>query len=185
MLCTYYYDLERKYRKHFCFEKDGTVSQKCYTNYCDGPNYEECPIYKETMTKGNFFITILCEKRGLPIDNHILTDLTNFRKNILEKDEKYRELLIIHDRLSSIIADAIRNTSDKSISEFLDVIYSSYLIPINEFILNNQVDSAIFRYQKMLDLLMVNFSLGKEYANITYYYKYPERYKTRVRIRLF
>lgn len=186
MQCTYcYHDKERKYRNHFCFKKDGVVKGSYYHNYCSNSNYETCPIYNQDKESNCFFETILCEKMHLPEANHILENLTNFRKNTLEQDEKYRELLVIHDRISPIIADAIRNTSISSIDEFLKIIYSSFIAPINKFIIAKETAEAVERYEKMLKLLIVNFSLGQRFADIKYYCRHPEQYKSRVRIKSF
>jgi len=184
MQCTYYYhDVDRNFRQNFCFKKDGIVKGKYCRSYCSNSNYDNCPIYCKNKDSNCFFTTILCEKLGLSYDNLILINLNNFRKNILEKKECYRELLVCHDRISPIISAAIRSCDIQSIDEILGVMYSNFLIPINNFIINGEVDKAIFRYKKMLELLVVYFSLGKEFADVTYYYKYPERYKFRTKLK--
>lgn len=162
----------------YCEKKGKRVSEKCYKNYCSNSCYCECPIYINDLEKKCFFTVILCpEIKTSSFNVELLMNLKRFRKNVLEKNYKYRDLLVYHDRISPLIADAIRNTNINGIDEFLKVIYENYIIIISNYINSNEVEKAVTRYQKMLELLIVNFSLNKEYANMQYRYKHPELYK--------
>ena len=181
MECTYYYCNDRKkYFKHECLKKTKKVSKKCYYKHCSNINYDVCPIYEEEQAKNCIFTTILCRNANLPKDNYILKNIYNFRKNILEQDEQYKELLIIHDRISPIISNTIRHTYN---SEFLEFIYLNFLIPINKNITINEVERAITIYKRMLELLIVNYDLSQEYAAIKHHYKNPKPNKIKIRIK--
>lgn len=171
--------------QHECLKTNRKVTTKYHNKYCYSPNYVECSIYQKNKEKDCFFTTILCEFLGQPFDeNLILKNLNEFRKKVLEQDKQYEELLIYHDRISPLIADAIRNTSPEMLKEFIELIYTAYLLPINNFITIKDTKNAIRRYEKMRELLIVNFSLGQQYAYITYHYKHPEKNdkKTKKRI---
>lgn len=162
----------------YCEKKGERVTQYRYNQYCQGPCYHECPIYKYNLEKTCFLRALFDKLNDNTIDSkEILNTWNLFRKNILEKNYKYRDLLVYHDRISSLIADAIRSTKIESIDEFLKVIYENYIIIINNYIKTNEVEQAVIRYQKMLELLIVNFSLNKEYASMQCHYKHPELYK--------
>lgn len=167
------------YRGPFYCEKSvERVTQYRYNQYCQGPCYSECPIYKDNLEKNCFFTTIFSKLNDDTINSkEFLNNWQVFRKKVLEKDSKYRDLLVYHDRISPFIADAIRNTSISTTDEFLKIIYNNYLIAINNYIKNNQVEKTIEVYKKMLELLIVNFSLGQEYASMKYHYKHPELHK--------
>lgn len=162
----------------YCEKKGKRVTQYRYNQYCQGPYYTECSIYKENYEKNCFLRALFDKLNDNTIDSKdFLNSWKLFRKNILEKNNKYRDLLVYHDRISPLIADAIRNTNIKSIDEFLKIIYKYYIINISNYIKNNQVERAIEVYKKMLELLIVNFSLNKEYASMKYRYQHPELYK--------
>lgn len=167
------------YRGSFYCEKKGKrVTVYRYNQYCKSPCYQECPIYKENLEQNCFFTALFDKLNDNTIDSkEILNNWKLFRKNVLEKNNKYRDLLVYHDRMSSLIVDAIRNTKIESINEFLKVIYENYIIIINDCIKTNEVENAVIRYQKMLELLIVNFSLNKEYATMKYHYQHPENYR--------
>lgn len=162
----------------YCEKKDGRVTSYIYNQYCNSSCYSECSIYKENLEQNCFFTALFAKLNDNTIDSKEFVKSWNlFRKNTLEKDKKYRDLLVYHDRISPLIADAVRNTKIDSIDEFLKIIYENYIIVISNHIENNEVEKAIIRYQKMLELLIVNFSLNKEYANMQYRYKHPELYR--------
>lgn len=162
----------------YCEKKGERVTQYRYNQYCQGPCYQECPIYKDNLEKTCFLRALFDKLNDNTIDSkEILNTWNLFRKNILEKNYKYRDLLVYHDRISSLIADAIRSTKIESIDEFLKAIYENYIIIINNYIKTNEVEQAVIGYQKMLELLIVNFSLNKEYVSMKCHYKHPELYK--------
>ena len=166
------------YGPSYCEKANKKVTSYRYNQYCKSSCYSECPIYKENLEQNCFMRALFTKINVNTLDSkEILKKWNLFRKNILEKDNKYRDLLVYSDRISYLIADAIRNTTIESIDEFLKVIYENYIIIISNYINSNEVEKAVTRYQKMLELLIVNFSLNKEYSNMQYRYKHPELYK--------
>ena len=162
----------------YCEKKGIRVTYYRYNQYCNSPCYQECLIYKDNLEKKCFWRAIFAKLNDDTIDSKEFLDNWNiFRKNILEKNKKYRDMLVYHDRISSLIADAIINTNIKNINEFLKIIYEDYMMVITNYIKNNDVEKAVIRYQKMLELLIVNFNLNKEYSAMRYRYQNPELYK--------
>lgn len=169
----------------YCVKADRGVTYGYYCKYCNSSNYDKCSVYQENQHEDCFFTAILEKINKLDI-KIIIENFEKFRKDILEDNNKcrdfnknleYRALLVMHDRMSPVIAGAIKNTNIDTIYDFLTIIYENYLIPINNFIIENQVEKAIYFYKKMFDLLIVNFSLNHEYASMKYQYKHPELYK--------
>ena len=169
-------------KQHWCLKKERPVTTKYNYNYCSNDNYKNCSIYQKGLETDCFFTIILCEILGQEKENNlILNNLNTFRKSILETNKEYEELLIFHERISPLIARAIRYTSKELEEEFIDLIYNSYLLPINKFIIEYDISNAIKRYEQMRSLLIVNYNLGQEWANITSHYKRPELYRPKVR----
>ena len=185
MKCTYYQIQKRKkHPKHECLKKEERVSKKCYYKYCSDDSYKTCPIYNEETQKNCIFNVILNEKMQVPEGTIILENIYNFRKNILEQDDGYQELITIHDRISPIVSETIRTSNNEHLYELLNVIYLSFLLPLNRAISKKETEDAIKYYNKMLKLLIVSLSLDKEYYQITYYYRYPENYYKRPKKRI-
>ena len=107
------------------------------------------------MSKNNIFETIL---------NHVLVDkytkdnilntIMMFRKNILEKNIDYKDLLVYHDRMSKIIVDAINNTNRDMIKDILEDIYKNYIIKIYESIIKKDNKAAIVKKEEMFNLII-------------------------------
>ena len=187
MKCTFEKWGANKYSgPSYCLKADRGVEHGYFCKYCSSGNYDKCSIYQENQQEDCFFRAIL-EKIGKLDDNNIILEsLKKFRREILENNNscryvnkilEYRKLLVMHDRISPVIANAIRNTSINTIDEFLNIIHNTYIIPINNFIIENQTEKAIDYYKKMLELLIVNFSLNQEYASMKYRYAHPELYE--------
>ena len=169
-------------KRHWCLKKERPVTNRYNYQYCLNDNYKNCSIYQKELDRDCFFTTILCEILGQEKDNNlILSNLSCFRKNVLEQNKEYEKLLVCHERISPMIARAIRNTPKDLEKEFIELIYTSYLLPINKFIMENDIVNAIQRYKQMRSLLIVNFSLGQEWAKITFDYSHPESYRPKVR----
>lgn len=185
MNCTCYkWSNGKWYGTNYCLKEKCKISERYYQEYCCNANYDKCKYYQENRDRDCFFTTILCEK-NIPssLNVEILMNLKAFRKNVLEKNHKYMELLVLHDGISPMISDAIRYNKISSIDEFLNVIYSNYIVPINNFILNRDVENAVKCYNKMLGILVVNFSLGSDLAGIKYHYNHPELFKVNTKKR--
>lgn len=165
-----------------CVINGKQVSQKQFRDYCNGicSNYQNCPHYIKKMSNNDIFKVIIeyvSKIKKYDIDNkEILNKLNEFRKKVLDRKEEYRDLIVYHDRMSKIIVDAIRNTRIETIDKILIIIYENYILKINDFTIKNDTKSVISTYQEMFKLLIVQFSLNHELANVRDQFKHPEKY---------
>lgn len=110
--CTYL-DLSTGdiYGKFYCdkkWERHKSTDPEC-GSFCraysrDNSTIENAYRYTKSKESGCYLTTMLCTILGLPDDNMYLESIRKFRKNILQKDMKYRYLLIEYDIVGPKIA---------------------------------------------------------------------------------
>lgn len=162
MSCTYYRWNGGILGDYWCDKKDEKVNEDQYRRYCRDYNYDECPIYKRTESSGGCFITtVLCNILGLPDNHETLTTLRGFRDNVLKKDEKYKEILMIYDGIGPMVADKLINDEDRKAKA--NDLYKSSLLPIVEEIRNNNYTRAIKHYLYMTLALISEYNLRDTY----------------------
>ena len=124
-------------------------------------SYEEFSVNK-TSNSGCYLTTMLCKILKLPDNNKYLNNFRNFRNNVLQKDEKYREILAEYDIVGPIIADALNN--DPLNSQISITLFYNYIKPINSLINDNKNDNAVNLYKEMTNslknLYKVNMNLS-------------------------
>lgn len=98
------------------------------------------------IENGCYLTTILCNALGLPDDNPYLEKMRNFRKNTLQKDEKYKPLLIEYGIIGPKIATLINN--EKLKDRIAKICFKKYIIPIVDLI-DKDNEKAISLYLDM------------------------------------
>ncbi len=79
MSCPYYW-----WNYHYACRKSGKdVNEDIYGKYCQGYDYDDCPIYKGNDSSGCFLTSACVESMALPDDCHELTVLRSFRDTYL------------------------------------------------------------------------------------------------------
>ena len=99
-----------------------------------------------------YLTTILCNTMGLPDNDISLETMRNFRNNILQKDEKYKPLLVEYDIIGPKIASCIASDPLKNI--LAPKYFTQYIKPIINLINNNKFDTAICLYKIMTNSLI-------------------------------
>lgn len=166
----------------YCLKIEQKVSKKHCANYCNSKDYNTCPIYQKQQ-ENNCFLTFMLthQLEQSKRNKEILANLQRFRQNILETNPQYKALLTYHSGLSPLIIEHMRYTPNDILNEFLQVIYKAYILPINDYIINGKIEHAIFRYEKLRELLIVNFSINQQFAAMTYHYQNPESHQTKIK----
>ena len=118
------------------------------TKYCDGYyQYRKCPwflYWKEGKGNGRFYITtLICELLDKPSDDPVLTGLTNFREEVLEKDGKYSNFLTIYDGIGPKVCTEMFGDED-AVSK-AETLYTR-LESINELVKAKEYDKATEEY---------------------------------------
>lgn len=132
-----------------------------YRRYCRDYNYRECPTYRYEESSGCFITTVLCNVLGLPDNHETLNTLRNFRDNILQKDESYKEILQVYDSIGPMVADKIMKDDNRE--EIALDLYKSSLLPIVEEVNNNNYNRAIKHYLYMTLFLVSDYNLRDTY----------------------
>lgn len=100
---------------------------------------------------------MLCNILKMPDNNIYLETMRNFRKNILQKDEKYKSILVEYDIIGPKIAEALNNDPQK---ELIAQKYFNSFIPAIIFNINNkEYDDAVLIYKSMTNLLKSFYGL--------------------------
>lgn len=174
MSCTYYrYNRGLFSGDYWCDKKNCRVDSDTYYRYCRDYSYDECPIYKHQESSGCFITTIICNLLGKKDDYKILQSLREFRDNILQKNEKYYDILKEYDVIGPIIADCIINEKDNE--QIVKDTYHKSIIPIYYLIYHQKYEEAINRYQLMIQLLIDYYGLNEQYQEIkNNNYNYPD-----------
>ncbi|MBR6690867.1 MAG: hypothetical protein IKL65_06000 [Bacilli bacterium] len=90
---------------------------------------------------------MLCNILEMPDNNINLETMRSFRKNILQKDEKYKSLLVEYDILGPRIAEYLNNDpiKERIAEKYLNI----YIIPITTLINEKNYEMAINLYKNM------------------------------------
>ncbi len=115
---------------------------------------------------GCYITTIIVDTLNLGDNNYSLNIIRNFRNNYLQKDNKYKILLLDYDLLGPIIANSIRN--DKNKLNVCQNMYNLYIIAITNDIENNKYDDAIIKYVNMTEILRLYYSINNIDINNEY-----------------
>ena len=162
MSCTYYRWNGGIFGDYWCEKKDERVDSDTYYKYCRNYDYRDCPIYKHTESSGPCFITtMLCNILELPDNHETLNVLRNFRDNILQKEESYKEILMVYDAIGPIVADAIYNDTNRE--KIAKDLYEISLKPIIEEVKNKNYERAIKHYLYMTLYLVSDYNLRNTY----------------------
>ena len=107
---------------------------------------------------GCYLTTMLCSILNLNDDNLYLKTIRNFRKNILQKDDKYKSLLVEYDIIGPKIAEALSNDPLKK--TIATRFFNKYIVDIFYYIINNDIDKAIELYVEMTNSLKTFYNLN-------------------------
>lgn len=159
-----YYEFEGKNTKGHCsyfgcyyYPDDKCSHQKNVKTY----GYEGSPCYITTM---------MCGILGFEDNCEILNTLRSFRNDVMQKDEKYKDMLFEYDTVGPEIArnlyDEFTNNQDK---ELVINMFNFYIQPTALLIKENKYDEAVERYSEMTNAL-------KDYYGLTTKEKMPSDY---------
>ncbi len=105
----------------------------------------------EKNPSGCFLTTMICNVLGYDDDCFVLNKLRNFRDNVMQKDEKYKDLLLEYDLVGPRIAEYIK--ADNKNTTLWDNIYNLYIVPTTNYIMEKNYSEAVNKYRQMYDLL--------------------------------
>ena len=136
--CTYL-DLSTGdlYGKFWCdtrLERHSACDLECY-RFCraysrSSSEAESAYNYSREHSRGGgcYLTTMLCSILGMPDNNYYLETMRDLRNNIMQKDEKYKPLLVEYDIVGPKIAEALNNDPLKNTIALN--YFNAYIIPI-------------------------------------------------------
>ena len=110
-----------------------------------------------------YLTTMICEILGLPDNNTYLETLRQFRKNVLQKDNKYKKLLVEYDIIGPKIANYISKDPSKKL--IANNYFYDYIIPVIYFLNEGNIEKAIELYITMTNKLKSLYNLDN--INVT------------------
>ena len=113
----------------------------------------------KTSDSGCYLTTIVCKILKASDDNPFLNTMRGFRNDVLQKDEKYKEILAEYDIVGPMIAENLN--SDPLKYQIAANMFYKYIKPITSLIREKQYNEAISSYVEMTNTL-------KKLYNVTY-----------------
>lgn len=159
--CTYLNpDNPDLYGKYWCEKRLERVSanqSECY-RFCRayGRSSNVSKSY-EDYSKDNsndpscYLTTMLCEILKINDNNFFLNTMRSFRNNILQKDEKYKPILVEYDIIGPKIAKSL--SIDPLKYQIAANAFYKYIKPIIKLIKEKNYDQAILMYMEMTNNL--------------------------------
>lgn len=155
------------YGKYWCekkLERVHAFQESCY-RFCRAydrlsSKAEEYEKYSKSNSNspGCYLTTMMCYVLKMSDDNPFLNTMRNFRNNILQKNEKYKSLLVEYDIVGPIIANNLNN--DPLRYQICANAFFKYIKPITKLIKGNKNDEAIASYTEMTNNLKKFYSIN-------------------------
>lgn len=171
--CRYLDTSNKKDGQCFCKEKNeyrfanSYAADECSRFFRLGWGYtsdgkkaiEEADKYqKESHGNTCFITTIVVNILGLDDKCEALTVLRKFRKNVLQVDLKYRDILFQYDLIGPKIADALRH--DNNAFDVACDVYFGYILKSVDALHLGDIETAISIYTEMVNTLSERYGIS-------------------------
>ncbi|MDO4963434.1 MAG: hypothetical protein Q4E75_05020 [bacterium] len=165
--CTYLKLDTGDYNGKFYCDKKGewhlATDVECY-RFCRAYSRDDNSIknaieYSNShSSSGCYLTTMICDILKLDDNNMYLNTLRGFRKNILQKDDKYKAMLVEYDIIGPKISEALKNDPLKE--KIALVNFENYIKKIKVLIDNKENENAINLYKQMTNNLKVFYNIN-------------------------
>ena len=151
------YWCDRQLERHFANDPKCSSFCKAYSR-ADSAIKNAIDIAKSHQEEPLCYLTtMLCSILKLKDDNLYLKTIREFRKNVLQKDEKYKPLLVEYDIIGPKIAESLSN--DPLRRKIAEVHFYKYITDIFYYIINNNTEEAVYEYKQMTNSLKSFYKL--------------------------
>lgn len=117
---------------------------------------------RETYSSGCYITTVVCSVLGMSDKSGVLETLREFRDNVMQKDEAYKETLYEYDIVGPVIASKINEDYKKNNNiELVNNIFNFYIAPTASLIKEQKYDEAVERYKEMTEDLREYYQIPK------------------------
>ena len=165
--CTYLDICDKRDGKFWCdkqLERHFAFDPEC-SRFCKAYNREYCTIQNALDYSKNhssysscYLTTMLCTMLNLKDDNIYLKTIRSFRSNILQKDEKYKKILVDYDIIGPKIAEALYN--DPLNEKIANIYFNKYITNIVFLVINERNIEAVNKYIEMTNELKNLYGLN-------------------------
>lgn len=156
---------------YYCALNGNNIPVNIVNDYCKYDyKTSNCPSYKQHFSSSSsssgpcFITTVTCNILGKDDNDIVMQKLRNFRNEVLQRDEKYYDILKAYDTIGPIIASNLINDKEKEI--FTKVLYS-ILEKVAILIDKKEYDLAIEKYRIMTLLLINRYNLKHLFNNMS------------------
>lgn len=136
--------IDSKYPQYPATDSHGDIWCKDYSSTCP----------RKTQSGGCFITTVTCEILDKKDDDVVMNGLRKFRDEVLQKDEKYAEILQNYDVVGPIIANKLKEDKDRE--KIAETVYTHVLSPIAGLVESGEEEKAVEAYYQMT-LLFINY----------------------------
>lgn len=134
--------------------------------YSSRSNSKRDELRKISKQHGYYIMTVLSKMIDIPEDNIYMQHFIYLRDVIMESDNKYDKYIEKYELVGPLIAKKIKEYNNVDFCRYL---YSEYLDEFLLHMLNDQYDNAINVYFKMIDTIIEQFDINKEYKLLKRY----------------
>ena len=116
--------------------------------------------YSKDKTSGGrcYLTTIMCNILKMSDDNPFLNSMRSLRNDVMQKDEKYKSLLVEYDIVGPVIADNL--SKDPLKYQIAANGFFKYIKPISNLIREKKYDEAIASYIEMTNSLKMFYNIN-------------------------
>ena len=166
--CGYFKD---KNNSNILYDKNNPSNIKGYCEWYKAYYYpdDSCNHHRsrDYVPGGCFITTVVCEQLGYDDDCDVLSNLRNFRKEVLQKDPTYAPILYQYDVLGPSISKKLKEDS----IDISQKIYECFLVPIVGLLKKKEYEQAVNRYIYMTNLLKNYYGIESQ-QEMDYNYQY-------------
>ena len=155
---------EKKYERHLATDIECSRFCRAYSRSYGTIKNAEDYSNSHSSSSGCFLTTMMCNILKMPDDNPFLNKMRSFRNNYLQKNEKYKEILVQYDIVGPMIAKNLNN--DKKRVEIAATYFYTYIKQIIKYLDNKEYEKAIMLYIDMTTNLINHYNLGNVEINV-------------------
>lgn len=147
---------EKKYERHLASDPECGRFCKAYSR--DYGTIKNALEYSSShSSSGCYITTMLCTILMISDQDLHLNEMRGFRDNFLQKDEKYKKLLVEYDIIGPKIANAL--SKDPLKKKIAIKLFYKYIVPIIKNIKSKNNEEAINLYISMTEFLKKLYNL--------------------------
>lgn len=149
---------EKRLERHKANELECNRFCRAYKRSCKESSSAHQYSIDHSNSSGCYLTTMLCDILKLPDNNIYLETLRNFRNKVLQRDKRYKSLLVEYDIIGPKIAQYLSNDplKEKIANEY----FNTYIAPITKLINEGNYELAITHYMGMTNSLKYFYNLN-------------------------